>query len=1213
MEGARPVRAPRGTTLTARSWQTEAPLRMLQNNLDPEVAERPDDLVVYGGTGRAARNWAAFDAMVRTLTTLGRRRDAARPVRQAGRRDAHARVGAAGADRQLQPGRRLGDLAGVPPARAARPDDVRPDDGRLVDLHRHPGHPAGHLRDVRRGRRQALRRHARRHAHRHRRLRRHGRRAAARGHPERRRVPGRRRRPGPAAAPRRAPLPRRAGRRPRRRRRHAARPRSARAARLSVGLVGNCADGAAGAAAPRRRRRHRHRPDLRPRPAVLPADRRRRSRTGTTTPRPSRRSSPTGPARRWPGTSRPWSGSWTRAPRSSTTATRSATRPATAASSARSTSPASCPPTSGRCSARARGRSAGPRCPATRRTSHATDQAVLDLFPDNDHLHRWIRAAQERSRSRACPRASAGSATASATRPGLRFNEHGRRRASVSAPIVIGRDHLDCRLGRLALPRDRGDGRRLRRDRRLAAAQRAGQHRVRRDLGVDPPRRRRRHRPLDPRRAGHAWPTAPRWPRRKLERVLTNDPGMGVIRHVDAGYDDGRRRSPPSAASASRCAEQLTVERPSTRCGPSSDRSAATRAPAATGASPGRGEDADAARVVRRRGARPAGSTSPPTAPATSGPGGAIPDADGPGVVTGSHLDSVPDGGAFDGPLGVVCAFAAVDALRARGVRAGAADRASSTSATRRAPASASPAPGSRLITGALTADRAAGLHRRRRRDRWPRRCAAAGHDPRTLGRDDGGAAPDRHLRRAARRAGPGRWPTSTGPSPSAPRSGRTAAGGSTCTGEANHAGTTRLADRHDPMLALAARRPAPRRAAAERTAPSRPVGKVRVEPERRQRDPVAASRPGSTPAAPTRPTVRAVVADGRGGAGGHARSRSRGPTDTAFDPALARAAGRRCSATRRVLPTGAGHDAGILAAAGVPDRDALRPQPDRRLALARRARRGRPTAWPGVDALTRRARGARRDEPARTWCAARRALAGGLARDVLVRDRRRPVHRRDAPGPRPATRDGCPASRCPASPTPTATRSTARCAGAPTPAAARSGPGASGCTRVAARLDPDSYLALARAVYAEMALAGITAVGEFHYLHHAPGRHAATPTRTRWRDALRAGRAPTPGIRLTLLDTCYLAGGLDADGHRAAGRSPAALRRRRRRRVGRRGSPTLHDVRRLPGRRGDPLGARGAARRAGRRSSRPPTGRPLHVHLSEQPAENEACLARYG
>ncbi|WP_370618478.1 urocanate hydratase [Mumia sp. Pv 4-285] len=66
-----PVRAPRGTRLTARSWQTEAPMRMLMNNLDPDVAERPEDLVVYGGTGRAARSWEAYDAIVRTLTTLG--------------------------------------------------------------------------------------------------------------------------------------------------------------------------------------------------------------------------------------------------------------------------------------------------------------------------------------------------------------------------------------------------------------------------------------------------------------------------------------------------------------------------------------------------------------------------------------------------------------------------------------------------------------------------------------------------------------------------------------------------------------------------------------------------------------------------------------------------------------------------------------------------------------------------------------------------------------------------------------------------------------------------------------------------------------------------------------------------------------------------------------------------------------------------------------
>ncbi|MCC5674490.1 urocanate hydratase [Kocuria rhizophila] len=70
LPNARPVRAPRGTEISAKSWQTEAPMRMLMNNLDPEVAERPDDLVVYGGTGRAARSWEAFDAIVKTLKEL---------------------------------------------------------------------------------------------------------------------------------------------------------------------------------------------------------------------------------------------------------------------------------------------------------------------------------------------------------------------------------------------------------------------------------------------------------------------------------------------------------------------------------------------------------------------------------------------------------------------------------------------------------------------------------------------------------------------------------------------------------------------------------------------------------------------------------------------------------------------------------------------------------------------------------------------------------------------------------------------------------------------------------------------------------------------------------------------------------------------------------------------------------------------------------------
>ena len=69
--GTREVRAPRGTELTCRSWPQEAALRMLMNNLDPDVAERPEDLVVYGGTGRAARSWDAYDAIVRSLRDLG--------------------------------------------------------------------------------------------------------------------------------------------------------------------------------------------------------------------------------------------------------------------------------------------------------------------------------------------------------------------------------------------------------------------------------------------------------------------------------------------------------------------------------------------------------------------------------------------------------------------------------------------------------------------------------------------------------------------------------------------------------------------------------------------------------------------------------------------------------------------------------------------------------------------------------------------------------------------------------------------------------------------------------------------------------------------------------------------------------------------------------------------------------------------------------------
>jgi formiminoglutamate deiminase len=161
----------------------------------------------------------------------------------------------------------------------------------------------------------------------------------------------------------------------------------------------------------------------------------------------------------------------------------------------------------------------------------------------------------------------------------------------------------------------------------------------------------------------------------------------------------------------------------------------------------------------------------------------------------------------------------------------------------------------------------------------------------------------------------------------------------------------------------------------------------------------------------------------------------------------------------------------------------------------------------------------------------------------------------------------------------------------------------------IAARLDPDTYHALARAAYAEMALAGVSAVAEFHYLHHAPrGVPYADPNAMA--AALRAAAAEA-GIRLTLLDACYLAGGLDASGHTPLGSVQARFADADAdawaQRVadldasdGMRIGVAIHSVRAVP-RAVIPTVAATAA------------GRPLHVHVSEQPAENEACLAHYG
>jgi formiminoglutamate deiminase len=156
----------------------------------------------------------------------------------------------------------------------------------------------------------------------------------------------------------------------------------------------------------------------------------------------------------------------------------------------------------------------------------------------------------------------------------------------------------------------------------------------------------------------------------------------------------------------------------------------------------------------------------------------------------------------------------------------------------------------------------------------------------------------------------------------------------------------------------------------------------------------------------------------------------------------------------------------------------------------------------------------------------------------------------------------------------------------------------------VAERLDPSSYLALARAAYAEMAMAGVTTVGEFHYLHHgADGRPYAEPNAMG--EALRQA-ASEAGVRLTLLDTCYLAGGVDggsldavqrrfSDGSTDAWRHRvAALRDDDGCRIG----AAIHSVRAVP---------------ATDLAAVDLPDRPRHVHLSEQPAENEACEGAHG
>ncbi|HEX6337256.1 MAG TPA: allantoate amidohydrolase [Jiangellaceae bacterium] len=297
-------------------------------------------------------------------------------------------------------------------------------------------------------------------------------------------------------------------------------------------------------------------------------------------------------------------------------------------------------------------------------------------------------------------------------------------------------------------------------------------------------------------------------------------------------------------------------------------------------------------------------------------------------VVIGSHLDSVPDGGAYDGPLGVVSAFAALDDLRATGltpVRPVAVVAFSDEEGARFGVACG----GSRLMTGALDAGRARAL-RDSDGTTMADAMAAAGHEPANLGADPARLARIGRFVELHIEQGRVRVETADGPAyglaglgvPLGLASGIWPHGRWRIefTGRADHAGTTRLEDRDDPMLSFAATVLAARESAIRHDALAT-MGKVRVDPNG-----VNAIPGGVTAWLDVRGAdeqrVRAVVDDIAGDLG-----RQRGGTRvteeswtalTTFDATLrARLAG--ILGDPPTIPTGAGHDAGILAEAGIP------------------------------------------------------------------------------------------------------------------------------------------------------------------------------------------------------------------------------------------------------------------------------------------------------
>ena len=508
---------------------------MLQNNLDPEVAENPDELVVYGGTGRAARSWDAYRAMLRTLTTLERDEtmlvQSGKPVGVMRTHEWAPRVLIANSN--LVPDwanwdefRRLehqgltmygqmtagswiyigtqgilqgtyecfaeiarkrfgGTLAGTLTVTAgaggmggAQPLAVTMNDGVVLDHRRRPAH---------------------------------------------------------AAAARRPPLPRRD--RPRLRLSGAPGARGQGQSRtpLSVGLLGNAAD-----VVPRlladgvdadivTDQTSAHDPlsylpnDLTPEAA----DELKRNDPDRVHPPVACRD---GHALRGDGR---FHGRRRRGVRLRQQPARRGA--SSAASSGRSTTPASCRPTSGRCSARASGRSGGSRCRAIRPTSPPPTGRCSKSSPTTRGSHRWIKLAGERVAFQGLPARICWLGYGERHRLGLRFNEMVRS-GELKAPVVIGRDHLDS--GSVASPyretEDMIDGSDAIADWPLlnglvntcSGATWVSIHHGG-GVGIG--------------RSIHAGQVSVAdgtdLAAEKLERVLTNDPAMGVIRHVDAGYE----------------------------------------------------------------------------------------------------------------------------------------------------------------------------------------------------------------------------------------------------------------------------------------------------------------------------------------------------------------------------------------------------------------------------------------------------------------------------------------------------------------------------------------------------------------------------------------------------------------------------------------------------------------------------------------------------